>query len=249
MRELDGKVAIITGSAHPDGQGAKEAARFVEEGATVVLADVDDERGRDTAEALGEAASYASLDVGDVAAWRHVAEDVVAAHGRVDVLVNNAGMWLGKGLLDTEPEEYRRLVDVNQMGVFLGMREVAPRMRDAGGGAIVNVGSNAAINATVPYWRPEDVAHAYTATKWAVRGMTKAAAYELSPYGIRVNAVHPGITDTPMVGGGHERLAAMTPFGRLARPEEIAEAVVFLASERASYVSGADLTADGASTA
>jgi 3alpha(or 20beta)-hydroxysteroid dehydrogenase len=249
MGLLDGKVAIITGAGSAGGQGEAEARRFVAEGARVVVADVDADSASDRAAELGAWALAAHLDVTDEGSWSRLVDETRAWAGRIDVLVNNAGVWLGAGMMDTSLADYQRVIGVNQVGVFLGMRAVVPHMREAGGGAIVNIASAAARRATLPYWGPEDVAHAYSASKWAVRGMSRAAAHELAPYGIRVNSVYPGVIDTPMITGGHERLASHTPLGRLGRPQEVAEVVCFLASDAASYVTGAEVTVDGALTA
>lgn len=249
MPGLDGKIAVITGGAHPSGQGAAEARRFSENGAVVIVTDVDDPRGRRTAAAIGSGVTYEHLDVTSETEWGQVTSRIVERYGRIDVLVNNAGVWLGKGLLETSVEEFRRVVEINQVGVFLGMRAVAPVMKQKGSGSIINISSAAGLRAVLPHWDPEDVAHAYTASKWAVRGMTKAAAYELAPYGIRVNSVHPGVIDTPMIGAGHERLAARTPFGRLGSPGEVADVVLFLADDASRFVSGAEIAVDGAVTA
>jgi 3alpha(or 20beta)-hydroxysteroid dehydrogenase len=240
MGRLDGKVALITGAASPRGQGAAEARLFAAEGATVVLADVNDETGGRTAAAIGPPAAYRRLDVTSEDDWASAAADVLERHGRIDVLVNNAGMWLGKGLEETSLEEYRRVVDVNQLSAFLGMRAVVPAMREAGGGAIVNISSLAGLRGMLSPL-------AYAATKWAVRGMSRSAAVELAPHGIRVNAVFPGYVDTDMIDSHQDEIAQRVPLGRrLASPDEVAETVLFLASDAARYVSGAELVVDGA---
>lgn len=243
---LDGKVAMITGAGSLRGQGAAEARLFAREGARlVVVTDLPSSEGKTVAEELGSVGRFVPLDVTDAGAWRTVVAEVVRSEGRIDVLVNNAGIWLAKGLLDTDPAEYRRVVDVNQMGVFLGMWAVAPVMRDQRAGAIVNACSTAGL-------KGGGMPHAYAASKWAVRGMTRAAAWELAPHGVRVNCVCPGVIDTPMIEGGEEtlrKLALMIPSGRVGRPEEVASVVAFLASDAAAYVSGAEVTVDAAFTA
>jgi len=236
-------VAIVTGAASPRGQGAAHAGLFRREGAAVVLTDVVDDEGERTAAALGEGASYRRLDVTSEAAWAETVTWTLERHGRLDVLVNNAGIWLAGPLEQTSLADYRRVVDINQVGAFLGMRAVVPAMKAAGGGAIVNISSLAGL-------RGAQVSTAYAASKWAVRGMSRQAAAELAPFGIRVNAVFPGYVDTGMIDAGHDEIAQRVPLGRrLASPEEVAETVVFLASDAARYVTGAELVVDGAVTA
>jgi 3alpha(or 20beta)-hydroxysteroid dehydrogenase len=243
MGRLEGRVALITGAASPRGQGAAEGRLFVAEGAAVVLADVSDEEGSATAASIGERAAYRHLDVTSEVDWALVVSETLERHGRLDILVNNAGIWLGKGLIETTPDDYRRVVEINQVGAFLGLRAVVPAMKAAGSGSIVNISSLAGLRGT-------NMPLAYAATKWAVRGMSRAAAAELAPFGIRVNAVFPGYVDTGMIDAGHEEIAQRVPLGRrLATPEEIAETVLFLASDDARYVTGAELVVDGAVTA
>ena len=189
MGRLDGKTALITGGAR--GQGAAEARLFAEEGANVVLTDVLDEDGERTADAIG--ADYLHHDVTSEAEWAAAVARAVELHGGLDVLVNNAGIYAQTTLIGGDLEEYRRVIEVNQVGVFLGMREVAPVMIERGGGSIINTSS-------VGGMRGGGGSFAYTASKWAVRGMTKSAAVRLGPHGIRVNSIHPGLIDTPMLG-------------------------------------------------
>jgi 3alpha(or 20beta)-hydroxysteroid dehydrogenase len=245
MAMLDGKVAIVTGAAR--GQGAAAARRFVEEGAQVVVADVLDDAGAETVAALGDAARYRHLDVSSEQGWDDVVAETVADFGKLDVLVNNAGVLHFSALPDTTLADYERVIRVNQIGTFLGMR-AASRVMGAGG-SIVNLSSVEGI-AGMPY------VVAYTASKFAIRGMTKVAALELGPRGIRVNSVHPGMIDTKMVQdaiGGHE--VDLTPvtkklaLQRVGRAEEIAELVLFLASDRSSYSTGSEFIADGGSLA
>lgn len=245
MGALTGRTAVVTGAGSPRGQGAAIARRFTQEGARVVVADLPGTAGTEVAAELGERGWFHPLDVTDQSAWATLVAAVRERWDRIDVLVNNAGVWLQKGLLDTTAEEYARVVAVNQTGVFLGMAAVAPVLRDQGGGVIVNTSSVAGM-------KGGDQPHAYAASKWAVRGMTRAAAHELAPYGVRVNAVSPGVVDTPMIEGGPEvleQLAAKVPSGRVGQPSEIAEIALFLASDASSYVSGTEITADGALTA
>lgn len=240
---LEGRVAIVTGAASARGQGAAHARLMVREGASVVLTDVTDEEGERTAALLGERTAYLNHDVTSEDGWAEVVAWTLERHGRIDVLVNNAGIWLARAIDETTLADYRRVVDVNQVGTFLGMRAVVPSMKAAGGGSIVNISSLAGL-------RGAQVSSAYAASKWAVRGMSRQAAAELAPFRIRVNAIFPGYVDTGMIDAGHEEIAARVPLGhRLASPEEVAEAVVFLASDAAGYITGAELVVDGAVTA
>jgi 3alpha(or 20beta)-hydroxysteroid dehydrogenase len=247
MGLLDGKVAIITGAAR--GQGAAAARLFVDEGAHVVVADVTDDAGHGLAESLGDAARYRHLDVSNEHAWAAVVDETVRTLGSVNLLVNNAGVLHFSAVEDTTLADYERVVRINQFGCFLGMRAVIAPMTAAGGGSIVNISSVEGL-AGMPYTL------AYAASKFAIRGMTKVAALELGSRGIRVNSVHPGMIDTKMVQdaiGGHE--VDVTPvtkklaIKRVGRADEIAELVLFLASDRSSYCTGAEFVADGGSTA
>jgi 3alpha(or 20beta)-hydroxysteroid dehydrogenase len=244
---LDGKVAIVTGAAR--GQGAAAARLFVAEGARVVIGDVLDDLGKELAESLGEAAVYRHLDVSSEDDWRAVVDETLETLGGVDVLVNNAGILRFAALPDMPLEDYMRVVNINQVGTFLGMRAVSKPMMAAGRGSIVNISSVEGL-AGMPYLT------AYTSTKFAIRGMTKVAALELGPNGIRVNSVHPGMIETDMVkdaAGGHDvdlsPAAKRIPLRRMGKSEDIAEVVLFLASDRSSYVTGAELAADGGATA
>jgi 3alpha(or 20beta)-hydroxysteroid dehydrogenase len=235
---LRGKVALITGSAR--GQGEAEARLFVAEGARVVLGDVLDELGEKVAASLFEAARYVRLDVAQEEAWQRAVALAEAEFGRLDVLVNNAGIVgdLGPTELCTL-ESYRHTIDVNQIGPFLGMKTAIPALRRAGGGSIVNVCSVAGL-----YGIPGLVA--YVASKWALRGMTKAVALEVGKDNIRVNALHPGSVETPMMAPGLDRttLTRGQAIERVAQPEEMARAALFLASDESSFITGADLAAD-----
>ncbi len=241
---LKGKVAVITGAAA--GMGAAEAVLFAAEDATVILVDVDDDAGSALADKLGERAEFHHLDVGDEAAWRDLVSSVVTTHGGVDVLVNNAGVHEGGAIEEISLEGFDTMVRVNQLGVFLGMRAVIAPMRAGGGGSIINIGSGAALRGAMG----GDVA--YSGTKFAVRGMTQVAAKELASDGIRVNVVHPGSIDSP----AHQRweelnpakkaaLLELIPMHRNGDPREVAEMVLFLASDAASYITGADFLVDG----
>jgi 3alpha(or 20beta)-hydroxysteroid dehydrogenase len=236
MGRLDGKVALVTGAAR--GIGEATARRFVAEGADVVLADRRDELGRSVADELG--ARYVSLDITSEDAWA----GVVGAIGRVDVLVNNAGVMRIAPLLETDLDTFRKVLDTNLVGAFLGTKAVAAGMRDRGGGSIINFSSPQGIEG-----RHGMVA--YTSSKFAVRGLTRTAAMELGPLGIRVNAVIPGPTRTAMTerpGWTDDDYAAAYagfPLGRMGSPDEIAAVCVFLASDESSFCTGADFTADG----
>ncbi|GAA3530126.1 glucose 1-dehydrogenase [Amycolatopsis ultiminotia] len=246
MGRLDGKVALITGSAR--GQGAAAARAFVAEGARVVVADVLDNEGKALAAELGEAAVFCHLDVGDEDSWAAVQHRTAAEFGPPTVLVNNAGVLHFSELANTALADYERVVRVNQIGAFLGMRSVVEPMAGAGGGSIVNMSSVEGL-AGMPFLV------AYTASKFAIRGMTKVAALELGARGIRVNSVHPGMIDTQMVSeaAGAEVdvswVGKKVALGRVGRADEIAPLLVFLASDESSYCTGGEFVADGGATA
>jgi 3alpha(or 20beta)-hydroxysteroid dehydrogenase len=237
-RRLEGKVALITGAAR--GQGEAEARLFVAEGAQVVLGDVRDELGAKVAASLGEAARYVHLDVAQEAHWQRAVALAEAEFGRLDVLVNNAGIVGDYGPIERcSLESYRHTIDVNQIGPFLGMKTAIPALRRAGGGSIVNVCSVAAL-----YGIPGLIA--YGASKWALRGMTKVVALEVGKDRIRVNALHPGSVETPMMDPNMDRavLVRGQAIERVAQPEEMASAALFLASDESAFITGADLAAD-----
>jgi 3alpha(or 20beta)-hydroxysteroid dehydrogenase len=241
MGRLDGKVAIITGAAR--GQGAAEARLFAAEGARVLLADILDADGEAVAAEIGDAAAYTRLDVTDEAQWQAAVALAEQRFGPVTVLVNNAGILHFQVLHETELSDFENVMRVNVQGVFLGMKSVVPSMTRAGGGSIVNISSTAGL-VGLPYFG------AYVASKWAVRGLTKTAAIDLGHKGIRVNSVHPGGIDTPMVAGttGDAPFYKRLPVPRLGSPDEAARAVLFLASDEASYIAGAELAVDGGAT-
>jgi len=240
MGRLDGMVAIVTGAAR--GQGEAEARLFAKEGARVVLTDILTDQGARVAADIGAAALFAAHDVASPEGWADVIRTTLGAFGRIDILVNNAAIVRALRLEDTEPELFERLFRVNQMGVYLGMRAVVEPMKQAGGGSIVNIASVAGLKGAGSLF-------AYASTKWAVRGMSKAAALELARYKIRVNTICPGVIDTPMNDGNSERMMEVllktTPMRRMGEPSEIAEAALYLASSAAGFVTGADLTVDG----
>jgi 3alpha(or 20beta)-hydroxysteroid dehydrogenase len=238
---LAGKVALITGASR--GMGAADARLFVEHGAKVTIADVLDAEGERLAEELGPAAHFVHLDVTDEDAWAACVDDTVRTFGALDILVNNAGIVSIAPIVEMTTQEYLRVVGVNQLGVFLGMRAAIPAMTKAGRASIVNISSIEGIAGS-----PGMVA--YTASKFAVRGMTKVAAIELAPLGIRANSIHPGGVDTPLLtqGGGAELIAMVEqyiPMRRVATPEEIAALALFLASDESSYCTGTEFVADG----
>jgi 3alpha(or 20beta)-hydroxysteroid dehydrogenase len=243
--KLDGKVAIVTGGAR--GQGGAEATLFRAEGAEVVLTDVLRDQGESLAKELG--ATFIAHDVRSEEEWAEVVRQTVERHGRIDVLVNNAGIFHRAKLVDTDLATYRRVIDVNQVGVYLGMRAVAPTMIAQGAGSIVNISSVAGL-------RGSPGGFAYGASKFAVTGMTKSAAMELARYGVRVNSIHPGMIDTDMmtdVTGGsaerHDRFARSVPLRRAAEPTEVAHLALFLAAGDSSYCTGSEFIVDGGMTA
>jgi len=242
MGRLAGKVALISGGAR--GLGAASARLMVEEGANVVVGDVLEELAGALAEDLGPAAHAVHLDVRDEQSWASAVAKVGDTYGRLDVLVNNAGIQRNVSLEDVTLAEYLEVVQVNQVGCFLGMRSVIPLMRAGGGGSIVNVSSMAGMQGL----RGQT---AYGSTKWAIRGMTKIAAIELGPSGIRVNSVHPGPIDTDMApdSAAKRSAAAALPLGRSASPEEVARLIVYLASDDSGFSTGSEFIVDGGFTA
>ncbi|WP_135467900.1 SDR family NAD(P)-dependent oxidoreductase [Crenalkalicoccus roseus] len=239
MARFRDRVVLISGGAR--GQGAVEARMLVAEGARVVIGDVLEAEGRRLAEELGPAATFLRQDVTEEADWARAvaaAEALGGLHG----MVNNAGIYIPRPLMETDAALFERHMRVNQLGCFLGMKAVVPAMQRAGGGSIVNISSTAGL-------RGSPGALAYSATKWALRGMTKAAAIDLAPRGIRVNSVHPGPIDTDMVKvWSNEQRAArigQIPMGRMGTAEEVARLVLFLLSDDSAYMTGAELAIDG----
>lgn len=243
MERLSGKVAIITGGAR--GMGESHVRRFVEEGAKVVFTDINEEVGEKLASELGDNTLFVKHDVTDEAGWQEVVEKAEAAFGPVNVLVNNAGISMSKSIFDMSVEDYKKIIDINQVSVFLGIKAVLPSMQKAEGGSIVNISSmNGIVGGAV----------GYTDSKFAVRGMTKAAALQVGHLGIRVNSVHPGVIETPMVTEGDaveqiKEFAKQIPMRRMAQSEEVTNMVLFLASSESSYSTGSEFIIDGGLTA
>ena len=236
---LDGKVVLVTGAAQ--GQGAAEARLFTAEGATVVLTDVKTEDGAVLADELG--ATFITHDVSAAADWETVMAHVHSNHGRLDGLVNNAAIFERNRLIDTTEDQLRRMFDINVMSVFFGMQAAVPLMT-AHGGSIVNISSAAGIRAAPGSF-------AYGASKFAVTGMTKTAAFELGALGIRVNSIHPGFIDTGMLPENEkvrENMAGIVPLGRVADPEEVARLALYLVSDESSYSTGSEFVVDGGIT-
>lgn len=238
--ELAGRVALVTGGAR--GQGAAEAELFAGAGATVVITDVLDEDGERTAGSLG--CEYRHLDVTDEDQWEAVVADVVGRHGRLDILMNNAGVFRPAQLINTPTQLWDQTVAINQTGVFLGMRTGVRAMIEAGnGGSIINTSSVAGLEGVFG-------STAYGATKWAVTGMTKTVAKEVGKHGIRVNSIHPGVIATDMVtdmlaDGRGDKMVKQQPVKRLGTADDIAQMALFLASDRSSYCTGQAFTVDG----
>jgi 3alpha(or 20beta)-hydroxysteroid dehydrogenase len=242
MARFKDKIVLISGAAR--GQGATEARLLVAEGAKVVLGDVLEAEGLALARELGPAAQFLRLDVAEEADWvRAIA--AAEEHGPLNGLVNNAGIYVPKLMMETDAGLFERHMRVNQLGCFLGMKAVVPAMERAGGGSIVNISSTAGL-------RGSPRAFAYSATKWALRGMTKSAALELAPRSIRVNSVHPGPIATPMldIRSPEENAARLksVPMGRQGSADEVARLVLFLLSDDSGYMTGAEVTVDGGAT-
>lgn len=243
MARLQDKVIIITGAAQ--GMGAAHARLCIEEGAKVVLTDIQIEKGQALATELGNNALFIEHNVTNEQDWTQVIEKTEKQFGQVNVLVNNAGITMSKSITDTSLDEYRNIIEVNQVSVFLGMKAVIPSMQKTKQGSIINISS---INGLV------GGAIGYTDSKFAVRGMTKSAAIECAPYGIRVNSIHPGVIATPMITQGDtkasvEDFAKSIPLKYVAQPEEVSSMVLYLASDDSRYSTGAEFIVDGGLTA
>ncbi len=259
---VQGKIAVVTGAAR--GMGESMARLLAAEGARVVVADVEDELGRQVADDLGDVATYVHLDVTSAEDWSTLLRGTELQFGTPDVLVNNAGILRVATVVDTDPEVFREVLDVNLTGTFLGLRTVAGAMVGAGRGSVVNISSTGGL---MGY----STLGAYVASKWGMRGLTRSAAIEMGPAGVRVNSVHPGPVATPMVGAvgldalveppppgavdtdprlvAVDAMAADQPIARAGRPVELARLVLFLASDESSYCTGAEFVADGGATA
>ena len=243
MKRFDNRTVIVTGAAR--GMGASHARGFVAEGANVVVADMLEQEGRTLAGELGDHAIFSRLDVTSDRDWAATVTAAEGAFGPVSVLINNAGIVRFGTITETEPAVWRQVIDINLNGTYLGIRAVASSMRKAGGGAIVNISSAAALNGTFG-------AGAYVASKWGVRGLTKTAALELARDHIRVNSIHPGATRTTMAADPDAAaLIAASVKGlavsRIAEPDEITRLVLFVASDEASFSTGSEFIADGGS--
>ena len=245
MARLEGKVALISGGAR--GQGAVEAQMFAAEGAKVVIGDILDDAGKQTEaqlRELGYECTYVHLDVTSESDWA-----AVDAYGKLDILLNNAGILIRKNIEDTSADEWDRIFAVNAKGVFLGTKAALPAMRENGGGSIINISSTAGLVGS-----PNGSA-SYTATKGAVRLFTKSTAIQHAAEGIRCNSIHPGPIETDMIAdtlNDPENLALRMqrlPLGRVGKPSEIAYGVIYLASDESSFVTGSELVIDGGTTA
>jgi 3alpha(or 20beta)-hydroxysteroid dehydrogenase len=243
MARFDNKVILISGGAR--GQGAAEARLLMREGAKVVLGDVLEKEGDALAKELGNSARFVKLDVTSESDWAD-AVNAAEGFGPLTGLVNNAGIYQPKSLMETDSELWHRHIQINQFGCFLGMKAVVPPMDSAGGGSIVNISSGAGL-------RGSPQAFAYSATKWALRGMTKSAAMDLARKNIRVNSVHPGPISTPMLDvrtpEQNQKRLKMVPMKREGTAEEVARLVLFLLSDESSYMTGSEVAVDGGVTA
>ncbi|HWS36481.1 MAG TPA: glucose 1-dehydrogenase [Actinoplanes sp.] len=245
MGRLDGKVALITGGAR--GMGKAHARHFVAEGALVVIGDVLDEKGLSVAAGIGaERCTYVHHDVTSTDDWATAVDTALSSFGRLDVLVNNAGILRHAPVAEMDPAEFRQVIEVNLVGTWLGIRQVVPPMTAVGGGSIVNISS-------IEGFAGASGLSAYSASKFGVRGLTRSAAQELGPLGIRVNSVHPGGVMTSMALTAAQAMTGVDPGGflkslpiaRFAEPVEISRLVAFLASDESSYTTGAEFLADG----
>jgi 3alpha(or 20beta)-hydroxysteroid dehydrogenase len=241
MKRFENRTVIVTGGAR--GMGASHARGFIAEGANVVIADVVDQEGRSLVDELGGRAIFSRLDVTSEADWAATVTAAENAFGPVSVLVNNAGIVHVARIADTEPADWSRVIDINLTGTYLGIRALAPAMRKAGGGAIVNISSGAGMSGAFGLG-------AYVASKWGVRGLTKTAALELARDRIRVNSIHPGATRTttaaqPDVEAVMAASVKNLAVPRIAEPDELTRLVLFVASDEASFSTGSEFIADG----
>ncbi len=250
MPRLEGKVALISGGAR--GQGAVEARMFAAEGASVVIGDILDDQGRQTEaelQELGYQVTYVRLDVTSESDWAAAVQTAVDTYGKLDILLNNAGILIRKNIEDTTEDDWDRIFAVNSKGVFLGTKAALPAMRENGGGSIINISSTAGLVGS-----PNGSA-SYTATKGAVRLFTKSTAIQHAAEGIRCNSIHPGPIETDMIAdtlndpANLELRMQRLPLGRVGKPSEIAYGAIYLASDESSFVTGAELVIDGGTTA
>lgn len=243
MERLENKVVMITGAAQ--GMGKIHAEKALEQGAKVVITDINEEGGHQTESELKGEVMFIKHNVSDENDWKNVVQQTMDKWGRIDVLVNNAGITYNTPLEELTTDDYMKIVQINQLSVFLGMKTVAPIMKEQHKGSIINISSmNGLVGGAI----------GYTDTKFAVRGMTKAASRELSPFNIRVNSVHPGVIQTPMleqegVKEAVEEFKKTIPMRRVAQAEEVSNMVTFLASDDSSYSTGAEFVIDGGLTA
>ncbi|MGB8390049.1 SDR family oxidoreductase [Mycobacterium sp.] len=236
---LTGKVALVSGGAR--GMGESHVRMMVAEGAKVVFGDILDQEGEVVAKELGDSAHYVHLDVTQPECWESAVATALDKFGGLNVLVNNAGIINVGTIEDYALSEWQRILDINLTGVFLGIRAVVKPMKDAGVGSIINISSIEGMAGTLG-------CHGYTATKFGVRGLTKSAAMELGPSGIRVNSIHPGLIRTPMTEWVPEDIF-QSALGRIAEPKEVSSLVVYLASDESSYSTGSEFVVDGGTTA
>ncbi len=250
MARLEGKVALISGGAR--GQGAVEARMFAEEGASVVIGDILDEQGRQTEaelQELGYNVTFVHLDVTSESDWDAAVQATIGAYGKLDILLNNAGILIRKNIEETTEEDWDRIFSINAKGVFLGTKAAIPAMRENGGGSIINISSTAGLVGS-----PNGSA-SYTATKGAVRLFTKSTAIQHAREGIRCNSIHPGPIETDMIADTLNDPANLAlrmqrlPLGRVGKPSEIAYGAIYLASDESSFVTGSELVIDGGTTA
>ena len=248
MGKLDGQVALISGGAR--GQGEAQARLFAREGAAVALGDVLEEDGQRVAESIndtGGRAMFQALDVSEAASWQSMVDETVSQFGRLDIVINNAGIARIKLIEDSTLQDYLEVIRVNQLGVWLGMKTAIPALKEAGGGCIINTSSTAGLEGYTGLG-------AYVSSKFAVRGMTKVAAIELGPYNIRVNSVHPGPIDTPMIRDPQIARRDIddpllgSPIPRAGHVDEVAKMMLFIAAD-ATYSTGSEFVIDGGVTA